>query len=203
MNYHQSNAFSKIFQILFIICSTFLFFFSFRSASTILGGVSRYLSLHLKTEEEFSLESCFVLSKIHGSSLIPSSHNCFRLWEFFSPIRSISGVFSVWFSGAHHLKIIHFRCHLSFSKSYRCIIQVWSNQLRISSFTCIYILSSIFVFFFSNSTRWIVPLLLSFSILTVVRSRFHFLRYHINSFVVSKSYWWFIEGLFKLTLYLS
>ena len=33
---------------------------------------------------------------------------------------------------------------------------------------------------FSNSSRWIVPLLLSFPILTVVRSRFHFLCYHIK-----------------------
>ena len=38
-----------------------------------------------------------VLPKIHGSSLMPSSHNCFWLWEFFSPIRSISWVVSISF----------------------------------------------------------------------------------------------------------
>lgn len=48
-----------------------------------------------------------ILVKIHGSSFMPSSHNCFRLWKFFSPFRSNSWVFSVWFSGAHHLRIIH------------------------------------------------------------------------------------------------
>ena len=32
----------------------------------------------------------FVLSKIHGSSFMPSCHNCFRLWDLFSPIRSNS-----------------------------------------------------------------------------------------------------------------
>ena len=76
MIYHQSNVFSKIFQILFIVGSTF--HFSSRSASTILGGVSRYLSLHLKTEEEFSSISCSILFKIRGSSSRPSSHNFFE-----------------------------------------------------------------------------------------------------------------------------
>ena len=44
-------SFSKIFQILFIISSTFRFIF--RSASIIHGGVSRRHSRILKTEEEF------------------------------------------------------------------------------------------------------------------------------------------------------
>ena len=34
---------------------------------------------------------------MRSSSLMPSSHNCFRLWEFFSPIRSISWVVSISF----------------------------------------------------------------------------------------------------------
>ena len=50
---------------------------------------------------------------------------------------------------------------------------------------------------FFNSSRRIVPLLLSFSIITVVHSRFLFLRFHINSYVVPKSYRWFIEDLPK------
>ena len=43
------------------------------------------------------LKSLPVLPEIHGSSFMPSSHNCFRLWEFFSPIRSISWVVSISF----------------------------------------------------------------------------------------------------------
>ena len=50
------------------------------------------------------LKSCSILFKIHGSSLMPSSHNCFWLWEFFSPILSISAIFSVWFSEGHHFR---------------------------------------------------------------------------------------------------
>ena len=57
--------------------------------------------------------------------------------RIFSPIRSILGVFSVSFFEAHHLSIIHSSFQLSFSKSYRCIVQVLSNQLVISSFSCI------------------------------------------------------------------
>ena len=34
---------------------------------------------------------------MRSSSLMPSSHNCFRLWEFFSPIQSISWVVSISF----------------------------------------------------------------------------------------------------------
>ena len=51
---------------------------------------------------------------------------------------------------------------------------------------------------FSNSLRWFVPLLLSFSILSVVHSRFHFLRYHINSFVLSESYRWLLKTFSSL-----
>ena len=68
---------------------------------------------------------------------MPSSHNYFRMWVFFSPIRSNSRVFSDWFSIAHHLRIIHSSFQLSLSKSYRCIALVFSNQLVISSFSCI------------------------------------------------------------------
>ena len=97
----------------------------------------------------------------------------------------LSGVFSVWLSGGHHLRmIIYSSFQLSFSKSYRCIVQVYSSQLMISLFSCIQVPLK-YLYSFSNSSRWIVHLLRSFSILTVVRSRFLFLHYHIILFVVS------------------
>ena len=99
----------------------------------------------------------------------------------FSPFRSNSGVFPVWFSGAHHLRIIHSSFQLSFSKSYRCIIQVFSNQFVISS----YLNSLKYHHLFPNSFRWFVPLLLSFLILTVVRSRILFRCYCIIPFFLS------------------
>ena len=53
---------------------------------------------------------------MRGSSLMPSSHNCFRLWEFFSPIRRISGVsFLNRASEGHHLWILFI---LSFQLSF-------------------------------------------------------------------------------------
>ena len=73
---------------------------------------------------------------------------------------------------------------LSFSKSYRCIVQISSNQFMISSFSGSKMPPSIFIRF-SYSSRWIVPLLCSFSIIMVVLSRFFFFDYHINSFVLS------------------
>ena len=53
MSYHQSDGFSKIFQIIFIVGSTFLIFS--QSISIIHGGVSPRHSRILKTEEEFLL----------------------------------------------------------------------------------------------------------------------------------------------------
>ena len=72
---------------------------------------------------------------------------------------------------------------LSFSKSYRCIVQISSNQFMISSFH-LYLNSFKYLRSFSNSSRCFAIFSLFVSILTVVHSRFLFLRYHINSFVV-------------------
>ena len=127
----QSNVFSK-FAFIFFSSLVLPFCSSFRSISTIDGSVSRRHSRILKTEEEFLLnpypffQRFMVLASCHP-------HNCFRLWEFFSSIRSISGVFSVWFSGGYHFRrFIHSSLQLSFYKSYRCIVQISSNQFMIS-----------------------------------------------------------------------
>ena len=95
-------SFSKMFQILFIIGSTFPIFIP-----ECLNNSWWCLSSSFSTFEDrrrVSLKSCSILFKIHGSSVMPSSHNCFRLWELFSPIRSKSWVFSVWFSEGHHFR---------------------------------------------------------------------------------------------------
>ena len=73
MNYHESYVFLQD------LSNSFNRWFNLSirhpGVSQLFGGVPRRHSLHLKTEEEFSLESCFVLSEIRGSSLMPSSHN--------------------------------------------------------------------------------------------------------------------------------
>ena len=127
---------SKFFSSLVQLFYSYLF----RSVSTIHGGVSHRLSHHLKTKEEPYLHILSVLSGIHGSSSRPSSHNRFWLSKFFSPTRSISWVVFHFFPPkAIFSNIIHSSFQLSLSKSYRCIIQVFSNQLMISLFSCIYI----------------------------------------------------------------
>ena len=112
--------------------------FSFsRSISTIHGGVSRRHSRILKTEEEFLLNLApfssrfMVLAWCHPLIIVFDCENSFHpsgaiqeSFQFDSPEPIISELF-----------ILSFQ--LSFSKSYRCIIQVFSNQLVISSFSCI------------------------------------------------------------------
>ena len=114
-----------------------------------------------------------------------SSHNCFRLWEFFSTIWCISGVasfldnpnaiiseyysFSTFNSCSPNLTGASFKYSLISSWSLRSLV---SNSLK-------------YLHSFSNSYRWFTPLLRSFSIRTVVRSRFLFLRHRINSFIHS------------------
>ena len=131
-------SFSKIFQILFIVGSSFLFFFVPEYLNN-----SWWFSSSFSTFEDrrrISIKSCSILFKIHSSSLMPSSHNCFRLWEFFSPIRSNSGAFSVWFSVAHHLRIIHSSFQLSFWNSSDAsfkysLISSWSIRSLVSKFS--------------------------------------------------------------------
>ena len=96
MSYHQSNAFlqdlSNSFHRWFNI--------SILHCSGVSHQLSWWFSSSFSTFEDrrrISLKSCSILFKIHGSSFVPSSHNYFRLWQFFSPIRSMSWVVSVSF----------------------------------------------------------------------------------------------------------
>ena len=101
-----SQMFSKIdFKLFFIVGSTNLFFIL---PQCLINSWWCFSSSFLNFEDRrrISLKSCSILFKTRDSSLLPSSHNCFRLWEFFSPIRSNSGVFSVWFFEDHHFGLI-------------------------------------------------------------------------------------------------
>ena len=131
MNYHKSyvllqdlsNSFHRWFNLSIIhfgVSQQFMLVF--------LVVISRIL----KTEEEFSSQSWSVLLKIHSSSLMPSSHNCFRLWELFSTIWCISGVAS--FLDNPYAIISEY---YSFSTFNFCSPNLTSNKLMISSFTCI------------------------------------------------------------------
>ena len=86
----------------------------------------------------FFSQSCSFLFKIHGSSFMPSSQiisgheNSFHThpkhftssFHFIPTKAIISGLFVLSF-------------HLSLSKSYRCIVQITSNQFMASSFSYI------------------------------------------------------------------
>ena len=131
-------SFFKIFQILFIVDSTFLIFIP-----EYLNNSWWCFSSSFSTFEDrrrVSLKSCSILFKTHGYSLMPSSHNCFRLSEFLSLIRSNSRIFSVWLFGVHQFSFIHSQLSVIILQSYRCIVQVflissWSLRSHGSKFT--------------------------------------------------------------------
>ena len=115
----------------------------------------------------------------------------------FIPIRSISWVvFVSWSSKGHHFRrFLRSKFSASFS-NYSKLMSLRSSPYSsgasfkyslISSWSLRSLVSNSLKYLhsFSNSYRWFTPLLRSFSILAVVRSRFLFLRYHINLFVVS------------------
>ena len=131
-------SFSKIFQIHFIVDSTFIFFF----IPVCLNNSWWCFSLSFSSFEDRRRVFLHILP--HSRK---SSHNCFWLWESFSPIRSISRVFQFAYPKAIISGLFILTFQISFSNSYRCITQVSFNQLAISSFNCILIPSSIFVLF--------------------------------------------------------
>ena len=128
--------FSKIFQILFIIGSTSSLLILPECPNNSWWCFSSSFS-DLKTEEDFSLNLApfssrfMVLACCHPLINVFDCEISFRpsgaiqeSFQFDSPKVIISGLF-----------ILSFQ--FSFSKSYRCIVQVFSNQLGISSLTCI------------------------------------------------------------------
>ena len=131
-----------------------------------------------RSKKSLFLQILSVLSKMCSSILVPSSHNCFRLWESFSPIRSNSGVFSVSFSGAIISELFILSVQLSFSNSFGAS----SKYPLISSylFVLLYLNFPKYLRSFSNSYRWFFIFLRSFPILTVVHS-----RVPLPSFIIS------------------
>ena len=116
---------------------------------------------------------------------MPSSHNCFSIVRIlFTHPEQFMSLFSLILRRPSFQKIYSFSTFNSRSPNLTgasfkySLISSGSLRSLVSKFSQA---SS----FFSNSSRWIVPLLISFSILTVVRSRVRFLRYHIDSFVLS------------------
>mgnify|MGYP007038706663 CR=1 FL=1 len=199
MNYHQSNVFLQDLSNSFIVGSTF--YSSFRSANNSWWCFSSSFST-FEDRRRVSLKSCSILFKIHGSSLMPSSHNCFRLWEFFSPIRSISWVVSISFlrrpSGHNSsFSACSYRSPNLTGESFKYpLISSWSLRSHVSKSP--QVSSFVFQFF---------PVNCAFA-----TSIFQFLRWFVQDFtsfvIISihslfQSYRWFVEDLLKFTLYLS
>ena len=128
-------SFSMIIHILFIVSLTFLFFIP-ECLNNSCGCFSSSFS-DFEDRRRVSLKSLFILLKMHGSSFMPSSHNFFYCENSFHPSGAIQESFQ--FDSPEpiisELFILSFQ--LSFSKSYRCIAQVFSSHLLISSFSCI------------------------------------------------------------------
>ena len=160
MSYHQSYVFLQD------ISNSFHRWFNLsifhHGVSQQFGGVSHRHSQILKTEEEFLLNLApfssrfMVLACRHLLIIVFDCENSFQpsgaiheSFQFDSPKVIIS----------EDLFVLNIQ--LSFSKSYRCIIQVFSNQFMISSFH-LYLNSLKYLRSFSNSTWRCVCFLRSF-----------------------------------------
>ena len=192
-------SFSKIFQILSSLVQPF--YSSFWSASTI-HGVSHRHSQSLKTEEEFLLNpypffqrfmvlaSCHPLIVFNCENSFHPSGAIHESFQFDSPKAIIS----------EDLFILNIR--LSFSKSYRCSIQVFSNQFMISSFH-LYLNSLKHLRLLANPS-WCFFMFYSFFFNSYggsFKSSLPWLSYQfIRSF---QSHRWFHQYLLKFTPYLS
>ena len=175
MIHHQSDGFSKIFQILVIVGSTFLIF-----TPEYLNNSWWCFSSSFSTLEDrrrVSLKSWSILSKMRSSSLMPSSHNCFDCENSFTLPKQFRSLFSLilWSPSSQNYSFLPF--------SY-CSPNLTGASFKYSLITCdlfilMYLNSDKYLYSFSSSSRQIVPLLRSFSILTVVFSRFLFLCSHI------------------------
>src|SRR3954462_13375021 len=103
--------FSKIFQTLFIVGSTFLIFIPecLNNSWCFSSSFSTF-----EDRRRVSLKSCSILFKIQGSSLMPSSHICFDCENSFHPSGAFQELFPFLSSEAHHLRIIHSSFQLLF-----------------------------------------------------------------------------------------
>ena len=173
--------FSKIFQIILIVGSTFLFFipeclynYCWCFSSSFSGFEERRrLFLHIYP---FSLRFV-ILACCHPLIIIFDCGNSFQL---FGAIQESSQ----FVSGVHQFRFIHSQLSVIILQSYRCIIQIFSYRSVIYSFH-LYLNCLKYLHSFCNSSRCFFIFTSFIKILTVVHSRVLFLGYHINLFVVS------------------
>ena len=143
------------------------------------GGVSPCHSRILKTEEEFLLNPYPFFRRFMVLALYHHLIIAFDCENSFHPSGAFHELFPFLSYEGHHVIILH-------SQRVAIILQILpvhrSSGLQSvhDLFILMYLNPLKYIHSFSNSSRWIVPLLWSFSILSMVRSRFHFLRYHIK-----------------------
>ena len=130
-------TFSLIFQIIFIFGSTSLFLIILECLNDSWWCFSSSFSDFEDQRRFFFSQSCSILFKICDFSLLQSSHNWFWLWDFFSPIRSNSRVFSVCHPESINSGLFILSCQLSFSylagASFKySLISLWSIRSHVS-----------------------------------------------------------------------
>ena len=127
MNHHQSNVFHQNLSNYFH-CWFDLYILHYSGVSQQFMVVFLIVILCIwRPKKSFSSKSYPFFQRFVVIACCHPLIIVFQLWEFFSPIRSNTGVFLVWFFEGHHFGFIHFIFQLSFSKSYRCIVQVFSS----------------------------------------------------------------------------
>ena len=129
------------------------------------------------------LKSLPVLPEIHGSSLMPSSHNCFRLWEFVSPSGVIQGPFQFHSPEPIISELLILSVQLSFSnssgESFKYpLISSWSLRSHVSKSPQVY--SFVFQFF----PVFLYLYFVCFQFLRWFLQDFSSFIYHINLFIV-------------------
>ena len=163
MNFYQSYSFSKIAFRIFSSLVHHFYSSLFRSVSTIGWCFSLSFS-DFEDRRRVPLKSLPVLPKMCSSSLMPSSHYCFRLWEFFSLVRSISWVVSISFlrrPSCHNssFSVCSYHCPNLTGASFKYpLISSWSRcshvfkSPQVSSFVCQFIpVNCAFATFIFNS----------------------------------------------------
>ena len=135
---------------------------------------------------------------------MPSSHNCFRLWEFFSPIRSISWVVSIsflWRPSCHNssFSACSYRSPNLTSESFKyplisscSLCSHVSKSPQVSSFVFQFFpVNCAFATFISNSYGG------------AFKSSFSWLSYQFICSFLFQYHRWFHQYLLKFTLYPS
>ena len=127
-------SFSKIFQIHFIVDSTFIFFFILVPQQFMV--VFLVVILRFWRPKKIFSQSCSILFKLRDSSLLPSSRNCFDRENSFH----LSGATHESSQFDYPESIISGFSFLAYSYHFPILSvhhSTFSNQFVIPSFTCI------------------------------------------------------------------